>query len=134
MLSIVIKIHFIKVIIVRKEKHLLKSIFLHTQKRLQTECQLLTWSIAVVQVQELKACAKATPLLEDLEAGAVAQVLVLVLLYKCWCWCCCTSCTSGRESKWCAQPLSRQDAADRPASQLDPLDDEDDDDGGGGED
>ena len=47
-----------------------------------------------------------------------------MLLYRCWCWCCCTS---GRESKWCAQPLSRQDAADRPASQLDPLDDDDDD-------
>ena len=46
------------------------------------ECQLLTWSIAVVQVQELKAFAKATPLLKDLEAGAVVQVLVLVLLYK----------------------------------------------------
>ena len=46
------------------------------------ECQLLTWSIAVVQVQELKACAEATPLLEYLEAGAVVQVLVLVLLYK----------------------------------------------------
>ena len=80
--NIVINIHFIKVILVREETHLQKSIFLHSQKRLQMECQLLTWSTAVVQVQELKACAKATPLLEDLEAGAVVQVLVLVLLYK----------------------------------------------------
>ena len=65
------------------KKHTYRKVFfLHTQKRLQMECQLLTWSIAVVQVQELKACAKATPLLEDLEAGAVVQVLVLVLLYK----------------------------------------------------
>ena len=61
--NIVINIHFIKVILVREETHLQKSIFLHSQKRLQMECQLLTWSIAVVQVQELKACAKATPLL-----------------------------------------------------------------------
>ena len=80
--TIVINIHFIKVILVREETHLQKSIFLHSQKRLQMECQLLTWSIAVVREQELKACAKATPLLEDLEAGALVQVLVLVLLYK----------------------------------------------------
>ena len=65
-----------------KKHTLTEKYFLHSQKRLQMECQLLTWSFAVVQVQELKACAKATPLLEDLEAGALVQVLVLVLLYK----------------------------------------------------